>query len=222
MLKTFTKVTVSLFGAVATSAATLPTPSFASSTAASQPPYSIIQEEPTKTQETATKEVAPEKPKEMRLVCNGCNSYETKTLKFLQDQGITDKNALATIMGNIRQESTFFPNICEGGARVSYESCRSGGYGLIQWTDSARYYGLGRHAYSIGANPSSIDAQLDYMMNEGDWKMIEPYMKKPGQPIEYYMRLARKWIRWGHHGARTNYAYDYSKKLVFEEVQTDA
>ena len=216
MLKTITKVTVSLLGAVATSAATLPTPSFASSSM--QPPFAIVQEETPKTQETATKEVAPEIPKEIKLVCKGCNSFESKTLKFLQSRGIKDKNALATIMGNIRQESTFFPNICEGGARVSYYECTSGGYGLLQWTDSARYYGLGRYADRIGANPSSIYTQLDYMLYEDDWKIIEPYMKKPGGSIEHYMRFARKWIRWGHHGARTNFAYDYSKRLVIDQV----
>jgi hypothetical protein len=210
MLKNLTSVAVSLFGAVATSAATLPTPSFATSQ------YSPPTEE-SKIQETATKEVAPEKPKVKRLICIGCNSNESKTLQFLQDRGITDKNALATIMGNIRQESTFVPNICEGGSRTSYPNC-GGGYGLIQWTNAPRFYGLGRHAARIGANPSSLDAQLDYMLHEGDWKMIEPYMKTPGGSIHHYMRLASKWIRWGHHGARTDFAYGYSKKLILTEV----
>ena len=31
---------------------------------------------------------------------------------------ITDRNALATILGNIKQESNFTANVCEGGARV--------------------------------------------------------------------------------------------------------
>jgi hypothetical protein len=217
MLKNLSTVAVSLLGAVATSAATLPTPSFA--TSSSTPQIAILTEEE-KTQETATKEVAPEKPKEKRLVCKGCNSNETRTLEFLQSRGITDRNALATIMGNIRQESTFFPNICEGGARVSYNSCRSGGYGLIQWTNAPRFYGLGKHAARIGANPSSLDAQLDYMLHEGDWKMIEPYMKTPGKTINQYMRLARKWIRWGHTGARVDFAYDYANKLVLTEVDS--
>ena len=179
-------------------------------------PFSIIQEEPTV--QIATKEVAPEKPKEKRLICKGCNNYESKTLDFLQNNGISDKNALATIMGNIKQESTFIPNICEGGSRVSYYNCRSGGFGIIQWTDSTRYNGLGRHAYRIGANPSSLYTQLDYMMYEGDWKMIENQMKTPGKSITDYMRLARKWIRWGHHGARTNYAYNYASRLIQVEV----
>jgi hypothetical protein len=179
-------------------------------------PYSIIKEfEPEK---TAIREVAPEKPKEKRLICKGCNNYESRTLEFLQKKGITDKNALATIMGNIRQESTFIPNICEGGSRTSYEGCRSGGYGLIQWTDSARYHGLGNHAYKIGANPSALETQLDYMINEYDWKMIEGQMKTPGLTINDYMRLARKWIRWGHHGARTDFAYNYASKMVLTKV----
>ena len=214
MLKNLTNVTVALLGAVATSAATLPAPSMATSSV--QPPFSIVPESPT--QETETKEVVPEKPKVKRLVCKGCNTYESRTLEFLQNRGITDKNALATIMGNIRQESTFFPNICEGGARVSYHSCRSGGYGLIQWTNASRYYGLGEHAARIGSNPSSLETQLDYMLHEGDWKMIEHHMKTPGKSINDYMRLARKWIRWGHHGARTVFAYDYSKRLILTEV----
>jgi hypothetical protein len=219
MLKNLTNVTVAILSTVATSAATLPSPSFASSSAL-QPPYSIVPEGPTETKETATKEVAPEKPKVQRLICKGCNTYESRTVEFLQDRGITDKNALATIMGNIRQESTFFPNICEGGARVSYHSCRSGGYGLIQWTNSSRFYGLGKHAARIGANPSSLDAQLDYMLHESDWKMIERYMQQPGGSIHHYMNLARKWIRWGHHGARTDFAYGYANRLVLTEVNS--
>ena len=215
MLKNLTNVTVALLGAVATSAATLPAPSMATSSAL-QPPFAIVPEGPT--QETETKEVVPEKPKVKRLVCKGCNDNESRTLEFLQNRGITDKNALATIMGNIRQESTFTPNVCEGGARVSYNACTSGGYGLIQWTNAPRFYGLGRHAARIGGNPSALNTQLDYMLYEGDWKMIENQMKTPGKSINDYMRLASKWIRWGHHGARTDFAYDYSKRMVLTEV----
>ena len=216
MLKNLTNVTVTLLGAVATSAATLPAPSMATSLV--QPPFAIVPEAPT--QETETKEVVPEKPKVKRLVCKGCNHNESRTLDFLQDRGVTDKNALATIMGNIRQESTFTPNICEGGVRVPYHACRSGGYGLIQFTDAPRFYGLGKFAALIGGDPSTLDTQLKYMMQEGDWKMIEPHMKTPGKSINDYMRLARKWIRWGHTGARVDYAYNYSKRMSLVEVSS--
>ena len=214
MLKNLTNVTVAILGAVATSAATLPAPSMATSSAVQ--PFSIVPEG--HTQETETKEVVPEKPKVKRLVCKGCNTNETKTVEFLQNRGITDKNAIATIMGNIRQESTFTPNVCEGGARVSYSACRSGGFGIAQWTNASRYNGLGKFAARIGGDPSTLDTQLQYMMYEGDWKMIEPKMKTPGKSIDQYMGLARKWLRWGHHGARTDFAYNYANRLVLVEV----
>jgi hypothetical protein len=215
MLKNLTNVTVALLGAVATSAATLPAPSMAT-TSALQAPFAIVPEGPT--QETETKEVVPEKPKVKRLVCKGCNTNESRTLEFLQKRGITDKNALATIMGNIRQESTFTPNICEGGARVSYNSCRSGGFGIAQWTSINRYKGLGNFAARIGGDPSTLDTQLRYMITEPQWRGIEDKLKVPGKPIEYYMRLAYSWLGWGHKGARTNFAYNYSNKLVLTEV----
>ncbi len=214
MLKNLTNVTVALLGAVATSAATLPAPSMA--TTSVQPPFAIIPEAPT--QETETKEVVPEKPKVKRLVCKGCNTNESRTLEFLQKRGISDKNALATIMGNIRQESTFTPNICEGGARVSYSACTSGGYGLIQFTDAPRYNGLGKFAARIGGDPSTLDTQLRYMITEPQWRDIEDRLKVPGKPIEYYMRLAYSWLGWGHKGARTDFAYNYANRLILAEV----
>lgn len=214
-MQQFFTVALPLLAMVTTSTATLPQV-FPPPPVNGPPPFSIVQEEPT--QKTATREVAPVKPKEKRLVCKGCNTNETKTVEFLQKRGITDKNAIATIMGNIRQESTFTPNICEGGARVSYSACRSGGYGLIQWTNDSRYNGLGNHAARTGGNPSSLTTQLEYMLYEGDWKMIEPKMKTPGKSIYQYMRLASKWIRWGHHGARTDFAYNYANRLVLAEV----
>jgi hypothetical protein len=202
------------FTLAAVSFLTAATPVFSSSTQGlfakygqpkEPPPFAIIKEFDT----VAIKEV--KKPK--RLICKDCNDNENRTLAFLQDKGITDKNALATIMGNIRQESTFVPNICEGGARTSYGGC-GGGYGLIQWTSSNRYYGLGDHARRLGSSPSSLGAQLSYMLTETQWKQIENRMKTPGKSINRYMNYAYSWIGWGHHGARTYYAYDYAKRLT--------
>lgn len=214
-MQQFFTVALPLLASVTTSTATLPQV-FPPPPVSGPPPFSIIQEEPTS--KTATKEVAPERPKEKRLICKGCNTNETRTLEFLQDRGITDKNALATIMGNIRQESTFTPNICEGGARVSYSGCRSGGYGLIQFTDAPRYNGLGKFAALTGGNPSTLDTQLRYIITEPQWRGIENRLKVPGKPVEYYMRLAYTWLGWGHHGARTDYAYNYVNKLILVEV----
>ena len=184
-----------------------------------QAPFSIIKEfDLVDEKKTAIREVASPKPKEKRLICKGCNEHENATLAFFQDRGIKDRNALSTIMGNIRQESTFVPNICEGGARTSYHGCRSGGYGLIQWTSANRYHGLGDFAKRYGGSPSSLHTQLRYLTNEVQWQQIEDRMKTPGKSINRYMDYAYSWIGWGHHGSRTSYAHDYVSKLIKVEV----
>ena len=46
--------------------------------------------------------------------CPDCSPAEQYVLKELQEHTkITDRNALATILGNIKQESKFIPNICD-------------------------------------------------------------------------------------------------------------
>jgi hypothetical protein len=165
---------------------------------------------------TAIREVAPEEPKEKRLICKGCSEHEQLAVEYFQQQGIKDRNALATIMGNIKQESMFVPNICEGGSRVSYKSCY-GGYGLIQWTSANRYYGLGEFAKKYGGSPSDLHTQLRYLTTEVQWQRIFDRMKTPGKSIDRYMNYAYSWIGWGIHGARTSYAHEYASKLITVE-----
>jgi hypothetical protein len=155
---------------------------------------------------------------ETRWVLPTASHTEAKVLNALQERGIEDRNAIATVMGNIKQESKFNANICEGGARVSYWGCRSGGYGLIQWTTSDRYSGLGRHAYRIGLDPSTTDAQVSFLFTERQWKRIEPSLKTSGQSIGFYMGKAYYWLGWGIHGNRTTYAYQYASRLTSIEV----
>jgi hypothetical protein len=210
-MQNFFTVALPLLASVTTNMATLPIfPPLTTPPA----PFSVIKEFETP---TATKEVAPEKPKEKRLICKGCNENENVALNYFQDIGIKDRNALATIMGNIRQESTFVPNICEGGSRTSWGNCGRG-YGLIQWTSANRYYGLGDFAKKFGGSPSSLHTQLRYLTNEVQWKEIEERMKTPGKSINRYMDYAYSWIGWGHHGARTSYAHEYASKLITVEV----
>ena len=48
--------------------------------------------------------------------CPDCTPNEQYVLAELQEHTrISDRKDLATIMGNIQQESKFIPNICEGG-----------------------------------------------------------------------------------------------------------
>ena len=212
-MQNFFTVALPLLASVTTSTATLPMV-FPPPPLSAPPPFSVIQEFDTK---TATKEVAPDKSKDKRLICKGCNENENVALDYFQDIGITDKNALATILGNIKQESTFVPNICEGGSRTNYRNCY-GGYGLIQWTSANRYYGLGDFAKKYGGSPSSLQTQLRYLTNEVQWRRIEDRMKKGGRSIYSYMNDAYSWIGWGIHGARTSYAHDYANRLIQVEV----
>jgi hypothetical protein len=138
---------------------------------------------------------------------------EKQTLHFLQENGIVDKVAIATIMGNIKQESKFNANICEGGARVPYDRCYRGGYGLIQWTTARRYKGLGQFANQHSCDPSSINCQLKYMVTERQWMRAVSRFKVPNQSVSYYMKGAYWWLGWGVHGQRTKYSFQYVNRL---------
>jgi len=147
--------------------------------------------------------------------CPGCNFNEQYVLAKLQEKTkIYDRNALATIMGNIKSESNFYPNICEGGARVPYHDCHSGGYGLIQWTSINRYRNLGKFAVRYGYDPSSLEGQTAYMINESVFQRYLPEFEGPGKTVDQYMVAAYYWLGWGIKGYRQQYAYDYTKKLV--------
>ena len=156
-----------------------------------------------------------EPAKKYKWDCVGCNTQEQMALKAFQDRGITDKLALATLMGNIKHESQFKPDICEGGARVPYEHCHTGGFGLIQWTTVNRYNGLGNFCKKYDCNPSTTEGQLRYLFNEYQWTRSEPVFKTPGKTIEWYTQHgAYPWLGWGIHGARTDYSYNYARMLV--------
>ena len=148
--------------------------------------------------------------------CPDCTPEEQYVLSELQEHTrITDRNALATIMGNIKQESKFIPNICEGGARVSYDACHSGGYGLIQWTSVGRYDNLGKFCKKYDCDPSSLEGQTAYMLNESTFQRYLPEFEGRGRTIRQYMVPAYYWLGWGIKGARETYAHEYHSKLIW-------
>ena len=170
----------------------------------------------------AQTEVAAPPPVEIPVVeykttwkCPGCTDNEKYVLQQLQEKTrISDRNALATIMGNIKQESKFIPNICEGGARVPHDRCYSGGYGLIQWTSLGRYNNLGKFAARYGYDPSTLEGQTAYMINESVFQRYLPEFEGPGKTVDQYMVPAYYWLGWGIKGNRQLYAYDYTKKMI--------
>ena len=157
----------------------------------------------------------PVEPYKASWKCETCTPNEKYVLAQLQEYTrITDRNALATIMGNIKQESKFIPDICEGGARVSYRDCRSGGYGLIQWTSLGGYNNLGKFCDKYGCDPSSLEGQTRYMINESVFQRYLPEFEGSGGTVQQYMVPSYYWLGWGIKGYREQYAYDYTKKLV--------
>lgn len=147
--------------------------------------------------------------------CPDCSPNEKYVLKQLQEHTrITDRNALAAIMGNIRSESNFHSNICEGGARVPYEQCHTGGYGLIQWTSEARYLGLGSFCKQYECDPSSLEGQVRYMVNENQFQKVLPEFEGGGQTVRQYMKPSYRWLGWGIKGYREHYAYNYTQRMI--------
>ena len=147
--------------------------------------------------------------------CPDCTPEEQYVLEQLQEKTkIKDKNALATILGNIKQESRFVANVCEGGARVPYTDCHRGGYGLIQWTSTHRYLGLGKFAKKYGCDPSTLECQTRYMINEDVFQRVLPDFEGTGQTVAQYMIPAYTWLGWGIRGPRDTYAYNYTKQMV--------
>ena len=152
-------------------------------------------------------------PAAQRWMGQGFTARETAVLNYFQEYGITDRAALAVLLGNVKQESRFETNICEGGTRPGYHGCHRGGFGLIQWTTQGRYNGLGRHANATGASPNDINTQLAYLVTEVEWKKVEHIFRDEGRSIASYMNAAYRWLGWGIHGNRTAYANDYYSRL---------
>lgn len=171
----------------------------------------------TATQETVSQEMPTSLSVETyspRWRCNGCSSSEKFVLRKIQEEtNIKSRNSLAVILGNIKQESGFNANICEGGTRVTYENCKKGGYGIVQWTTPSRYFGLGEYAQKNNCDPSSLECQVGYMIAEPVFlKNLTRFERLIGNN-DYFMGVAYSWLGWGIEGNRSKYAYGYYTKL---------
>ena len=86
---------------------------------------------------------------------------------FLKYKGLSDA-AIAGVLGNIQAECHFDPDLYEQSSKVSQ---RRKGYGLIQWTNYKGQKGGRRDrlfaaAEKAGADPSSLQFQLEYLWSE--------------------------------------------------------
>ena len=113
----------------------------------------------------------------------------------------------------LNRKVTSHSNICEGGARVPYPSCHRGGYGLIQWTTESRYLGLGRFCSKYGCDPSSLEGQTQYMINEIHFQKVLPEFEGSGKTVQQYMVPAYYWLGWGIKGNREIYSLTTQRNL---------
>ena len=151
---------------------------------------------------------------EPEVKCSSCTAVETETLEFFHETGVTDKYALAMIMGSIKQESRFQPAVCEGGFITSWQGCTRGGFGLIQFTSSHRYYGLGSYARRTGQAPEHLQTQLEYIITEREWHSASVIFKREGLPMGLYDYAGRIWLGYGIKGNRLYYAWQYVNKIA--------
>ena len=174
---------------------------------------SLVKHQPQVVTSPETHEAQPTRAKLHRYTLPNGTAEEQRVLEFFQDRGITDKAALAVLLGNIKQESKFNTRICEGGKTTGYHACHRGGFGLIQWTTPGRYAGLQRYARNNKCDINSLECQLGYLTHEIEWRKVEHAFKVDGKSIGHYMIFADRWLGWGVHGARTTYANQYYNQL---------
>ena len=154
------------------------------------------------------------------LICALCSPSEQVVLNELQKDGITDKNAVAVILANIKQESGFNPLACEGyypRSATGYWDCYNntrGGFGLLQWTSEGRIKGLGAFCASYKCDPNTVAGQMRYLVNEYDYRLVRPVFNTPGLPLQEYKDASFAWIRWGITGDRWSYANEYINKIT--------
>ena len=133
------------------------------------------------------------------------SDVEEEVIRVLAHRNITDINAVATVLGNIQQESGF---------KVNALNASEGSFGLIQWRLERR-----NRLESYCKDLNDVRCQLFFMVSESDWAAIESDMQITGQSIEYYNGLMKKNLRWGIEGNRVKYAYEYSRSNLLSDLR---
>lgn len=115
------------------------------------------------------------------------NDITEQILNFFMDKGLTLAQATGFI-GNMQQESGLNPAIIQGGAIAdeNYRMVNGVGFGLIQWTFTARQAPLQAKADSMGKSIIDPEVQLEYIwdeLNEGYKHTLEA-LKKTDDPVE--------------------------------------
>lgn len=95
---------------------------------------------------------------------SGDSTANMKTLfNYFTSQGLSD-NLAAGILGNIKAESEFNPNVLYGGDIGTVFDEQSKAYGLIQWTGSDARASLYNWCTANNCDPDSLDGQAKWIV----------------------------------------------------------
>lgn len=95
---------------------------------------------------------------------SGDSTANMKTLfSYFTSQGLSD-NLAAGILGNIKAESEFNPNVLYGGDIGTVFDEQSKAYGLIQWTGSDARASLYNWCTANSCDPDSLDGQAKWIV----------------------------------------------------------
>lgn len=95
---------------------------------------------------------------------SGDSAANMKTLfSYFTSQGLSD-NLAAGILGNIKAESDFNPNVLYGGATGTVFDQQSLAYGLIQWTGSDARASLYNWCTANNCDPDTLDGQAKWIV----------------------------------------------------------
>jgi hypothetical protein len=112
---------------------------------------------------------------------------EQKILNFFMRKGLTLAQA-AGIVGNMMVESGLKPNIREGGQIVddNYKPENGVGFGLVQWTFTARQKPLVDFTQGMGVAVTDLGGQLGFVWEElnGQWLKTLNKLRATSDPIE--------------------------------------
>ncbi len=99
-----------------------------------------------------------------------------KVWNFLtgQEGGLSPEQA-AGIMGNIKQESNFEPDVEEGADSAARHTVRPVGYGIVQWTGGRRL-ALEAAAETKGVPASDLGFQLAFMVQESKDRQVDSWV----------------------------------------------
>lgn len=124
---------------------------------------------------------------------------ENQIYSFLKSKGMS-AGAIAGVMGNLQQESSFDPNAINSS---------SGATGIGQWLGS-RLTGLNQYASKNGMSSNSMNAQLGYLwqeMSSGQYGSVSAMNgMNPSQAAQYFETNFEKAGSGANMGNRVNYA----------------